>query len=360
MKLTIRALAICVVLAAAMPAAAAGTNEIPVPGGTVAMARALGIETAPERPRFLTEIVRIVYDTQDSKTAETETKLAVLAGYVDAINRLQAALAAFPRAASGFALASAAENPAGLKEFLDRLGLRLREKNKVFRVEPVDGKVAADRARQLSALGIDVTKLAAELNGGTSVRVTIASDTVPVPLAAAIWSETLLQRPVTAATLFTAIVSDRRAALLAYGLTALDDETLRYLEGNPSILARVYQESAAPFAAFAEALRIRAGRVVPPGGTQGLAVWEAVLNEKVTTPDRFVRAVFETSQGRLALVYSALAHLDAPHVRFALGSWMPDADARIPQFKALLDASAAREEWLVQLRPFSRPTARDS
>src|SRR4026208_2067091 len=112
MKLTIRALAICVAVAAAMPAAPAGTNEMPGPGGTVAMARALGIETAPERPRFLTEIVRIVYDTQESKTAETETKLAVLAGYVDAINRLQAALAAFPRAASGFARASAAGNPA--------------------------------------------------------------------------------------------------------------------------------------------------------------------------------------------------------------------------------------------------------
>lgn len=356
MKLTTLAAAIGVLLALAIPSAAAGTEEIPVPGGTIAMARALGIEPAPDRPRFLTELVRVVYDTREGRNTETDAKLALLASYVDAVDHLQRALAAFPPAATGMTLAAAAPNRGALKDFLDGVGLKLREKNKTLRVELADHKPAADRVRQLTGLGIDVAKIASQLNAGQTVRIQIPADTVPVPLSAAIWSETALHRSVAPATLFTAIVSDRRAALLAHGLAALDDETLQYLAGHPAILTRLYDDSAAAFAAFGEALRIRGGRVVPPGGTQGLPVWEAVLDEKVAIPDRFVRALFETSQGRLALVYSALAHLDAPHVRFALGSWIPDVEARIPQFKALIAASTAREEWVVNLRPFSKPT----
>jgi hypothetical protein len=349
--------AACLLLASAIPSAAAGTEEIPVPGGTVAMARALGIEPAPDRPRFLAELVRVVYDTREGRNSETDAKLALLASYVDAVGHLQKALATFPQTSTGLTLASAATSRerGALKDFLDALGLRVREKNKTLRVELADGKQAVDRARQLTGLGIDVATLAAQLNAGQSVRIQIPTDTVPVPLTAAIWSEAALRHSVTASTLFTAIVSDRRAALLAHGLAALDDETLRYLADHPAILSRLYDESAAAFAAFGEALRIRGGRVLPPGGTQGLPVWEAVLNEKAAAPDHFIRAVFEASQGRVALVYSALTHLDAPHVRFALGSWIPDVEARIPQFKALIAASTAREEWAVTLRPFSRP-----
>jgi hypothetical protein len=57
----------------------------------------------------------------------------------------------------------------------------------------------------------------------------------------------------------------------------------------------------------------------------------------------------------VALLYQTLAHLDLPHVRFALGSWMADPAARIDQFKELIAAENARAEWDVELRPFLRP-----
>jgi hypothetical protein len=346
-----------IVVASTVAVEAAGSADIPVPGGTVAMARALGIEPAPDRPRFLVELVRVLYDTREGRGAETDGKLALLTNYVDAVGRFQAALAAVQPGGAGIALATAAgkNDRDPLKEFLDLVGLKLREKNKALSVELTDNKQAAERVRHLADLGIDLAKLATQLNAGETVRIQIPIETVPVPLTSTLWADALFHRPVPASMLFATILSDRRAALLAHGLAALDDETLQYLSDNPTILFRLYEDSAASFAAFGEALRIRGGRVVPPGGSQGLPVWESVLDEKVTSPDRFVRAVFGTSQGRLALVYAALTHLDAPHVRFALGSWLPDPEARITQFKVLLAVSAARAEWDVTLRPFTRP-----
>ena len=66
------------------------------------------------------------------------------------------------------------------------------------------------------------------------------------------------------------------------------------------------------------------------------------------------RAVFG-GHGRVALLYQTLAHLDLPHVRFALGSWMAEPAARIDQFKELIAAENARTEWDVEFRPFVRP-----
>ena len=58
--------------------------------------------------------------------------------------------------------------------------------------------------------------------------------TVPVPLTAELWSRAVFRRPVPADALVAAIAADRKAALLAYGLAALDDETLDYLSREPS------------------------------------------------------------------------------------------------------------------------------
>jgi hypothetical protein len=84
-------------------------------------------------------------------------------------------------------------------------------------------------------------------------------------------------------------------------------------------------------------------------------VWEAVLGAPVAQPELFVRALFSAGHGRVALIYQTLAHLDLPHVRFALGSWMPEPAARIDQFKELIAAENARAEWDVEFRPFVRP-----
>ncbi|HEV3140570.1 MAG TPA: hypothetical protein VGY57_08650, partial [Vicinamibacterales bacterium] len=262
--------AVCLTVASAAAAQTNASEDIPVPGGTLAMARALGISPAPDRPRFLAELVRVLYDTPEGVNNEADGRIAKLTAYVNAVGRFQEALASTRADASGFSLKMAETGDAGrFNQFLDLAGLRIRGKSQPLRVEPSSDKRAAERARQLADVAIDVADLAKQLNAGGTVRIDLPAETAPVPLSSAIWSGALLRRPVSPSMLFAAVVSDRRAAMLSIGLAALDDETIRYLGENPAILLRLYEEHSASFAAFGEALRIRGGRVAPPGGAQG-------------------------------------------------------------------------------------------
>jgi len=286
MTITLRAIAIAslTVLSSRALAQAPATEDVPVPGGTVAMARELEI-AAPDRARFLVELVHALYEAPAGGVETGAARLARFTAYAGA------------------------------------------------------GKHAARRPEPRAGGGADP----------------LESDSVPVPLGSRLWSDAIFHRRVDASMLFASIVADRRAALLAVGLAALDDETLRYIAGNTALLQRLYDEHAASFAAFGEALRIRDGRVVPPGGADALPLWEAALDANASAPDRFVRELLGAAHGRVALVYAALTHLDAPHVRFATGTWMPDARSRVDQFKALIAASARRTDWDVNRSPFARP-----
>ncbi len=58
------------------PAAAAAISEdVPVPGGTVALAQTLGIDPAPDRGRFVYEIARLLYDAPEGKKPTAEAFL---------------------------------------------------------------------------------------------------------------------------------------------------------------------------------------------------------------------------------------------------------------------------------------------
>src|SRR5258708_15240324 len=329
-----------VITASAVAAQTPASEDIPVPGGTSAMARALGMAPVPDRARFLAEFVRVLYDTPEGKNEAAAARIARLTTYANTVARLPASLDTMRANGSGFSLAMAStRDRSRLDEFLALAALKIRG-DRQLRVERSTDQHDTERVRQLSDVGVDVAEIARQLNAGETARIELGEETVPVPLGSQKWSDAIFRRPVGASTLFTTLVSDRRAALLSLGLAALDDETLRYLAGNPALLQRLYADHAGSFAAFGEALRIRDGRVVPPGGAQGLAVWEAVLAAKAGTPDRFVRELFGASHGRVAIVYAALTHLDAPHVRFATGSWLADPQARADQFKALVAASA--------------------
>jgi len=248
------------------------TEDVRVPGGTAAMAKALEIPEAPDRARFLAELVRVLYDLPEGKSDPADARMARLKTYLKA------------HAAAGQ-----------------------------------------------------------------------EDDAVPIPLDARTWNDIAFKKSAAPASLFGAIVADRRTALLSFGLAAMDDETLGYFAAHVPALQRVYMQHAALVAAFGEAIRIRGGRVVPPGGAEGLAAWETALGAKANDPARFVDALFRAQHGRAALVYAALAHLDAPHVRFATGAWIADPQARIAQFKSLVDAVDVHGDWDVAEHPFSRP-----
>src|SRR5262245_43850823 len=62
-----RSLLVCttILVVCQLPLSAATVvyQDMPVPGGTTALARALVIEPVPDRGRFMTEVTRLVYDS---------------------------------------------------------------------------------------------------------------------------------------------------------------------------------------------------------------------------------------------------------------------------------------------------------
>ena len=182
-------------------------------------------------------------------------------------------------------------------------------------------------------------------------------DVVPVPLTSGTWSQ-ILGRSLTSSTLFAAILSDPEAALLAHGLSALDDQTLEFFASHPSLLTAIYRQHATVFATFPAHLHVRDGRVVPPGDDRAVALWEGALGQRAGNPVAFVTALYAKSGGRLAYLYDILGDLDESQRAFALGLWLPDPVMRAQRFNALARAAADLfGEWKPADVPFARPVS---
>ena len=50
-------------------------EDVPVPGGSVALAHTLGIDPPPDRGRFMYEITRLIYDNPEGRHAEADRYL---------------------------------------------------------------------------------------------------------------------------------------------------------------------------------------------------------------------------------------------------------------------------------------------
>ena len=290
---------LCTGVAAAVPLRAAAAEQayqdVPVPGGTAALGRALSIDPVPERARFVAEVTRLAYDLEGRNPST--------AAFLQAV----------------------------------RLKARGGEDKRRSRT-PGDGETAA-------------------------------SELVPVPLRPEIWNDAIFHRRVALDDLVTTIVADRHAALLCHGLTALDDETLEFFAAHTSLLSRLYERSAPVFAVFSASVHVRGNRIVPAGADarvpagerpardrdQVSALWEAVVGEKVTRPERFIISLFEAGEGRLAYLFDTVGHLDPARRRFTLGLWIDDPVRRVDRFKALATAGlGAFKEWHVRTMPYSR------
>ncbi len=350
---------VTLVVAFGAQALAAGpvSEDIPVPGGTMALARAIGLETPPEPSRFLAEVARLTYGLPDRRRDSSSSTLGRLTEYLDAVARFRGALDALPNGSLTLALASQEKDGRDrLHALLEIVNLRLKENRGIYSVEAANDPAAAARVQLLSALGVDLERLGSRLNGGETVQLRLPTELVPVPLTAALWSEAVFHRPVPARDLFAAIFSGSGTALLCHGLAALNDEMLAYLGEHRALLARLSGQDAPVFATFASNLHVHDGRVMTPGGLAAVPLWESVVGEKVGEPEPFIRALLSRDSGHLAYLYDLIAELDAPRGAFALGLWVQDDRVRIDRFRSLVSTvHSTLTEWQVRETPFNRP-----
>jgi hypothetical protein len=172
-----------------------------------------------------------------------------------------------------------------------------------------------------------------------------STDMVPLPLTPGIWRDAILQTPVPDAQLIATIFSNRNFALMYYGLSALDDETLEWLASDRDALLHILKHPGA-FAAFGRSVRVHGGRVALPGGPAAGSLWQAVVGGDPANPSAFVRALFRFDRGRAAFLYDTVAHLDAARRQFVLNRHL---DALLGVFRDFA------RDWDVETRPFARP-----
>ena len=235
--------------------------------------------------------------------------------------------------------------PPSVVALADRLGVDLAH-NRMYFISDIARQLYTNADAKPPAL---VGSRAADGTDGRSVS-------VPFPLSSAVWSRAVFRHTVPVSQLAVAVLSDRRATLLARGLAGLDDETLNYVAEHPLLVTFLYERASAPFAAFGGVLRIRQGRLVPPGGPDAVPLWEAAVRAPVSAPDTFIRLLFGESDGRLAYLYDVIDAAPPAAAAFALGRWIPDDGQRIQRFRTLAAACTnGYHEWRPADHPFSRP-----
>jgi hypothetical protein len=214
-----------------------------------------------------------------------------------------------------------------------------------------------------STLPLDIVRLAFASPDGTSAEQTAIRaaltgvlqraapqrELLPLPLGAKVWTDRIL--PATENGLASAIFGGRRPALIYHALMGVEPATLAWIESNPALLDVLLKHPGAS-AVYARSIRIRNGRVVTPGEAAD-DVWAAVVGADPAQPAAFVAALLSGRSGRVAGLYDAVAHLDAPHQAFAIGK-AGDAD-RIGRAQRLLNAVTKREpRWRLEEHPFMR------
>jgi hypothetical protein len=182
------------------------------------------------------------------------------------------------------------------------------------------------------------------------------SDTIPMPLTSALWTNTVFKGSVTNQGLLSAVVRSRNASLLYYGLMSLDDATRDWIAARPELIAQIVTRQAPAFAVAAPALRVANGVIRVPGGDAADAAWQALTGKRREEPVDFLRALLSHDEGRLALLYSSLSALSPERLRFVLNLDSPDANARIDAARRVLAVfQRLIPAWNLEERTFARP-----
>ena len=179
--------------------------------------------------------------------------------------------------------------------------------------------------------------------------------TLPLPLPASVWTETVFGGRETSATLLDALLRSRGPALLYYGLLSLDDDTRTWLATEPELLTELAGPRAPAFVVAAPGLRIRGTAVAVPGGEAARLLWESLVGHTTTDPAGFTRELLRRDDGRLALFFASMAQLTPKQLQVAL-RLSADADTRLDaarRLRAVFDRLTAG--WRADDNVFWRP-----
>jgi len=331
-------------------------GSLRVPGTTAALARAIGIDGSGPRARVILDVIRVAHETLAGLDADLEARRGRLRDYLVALSDVERARRALKDNRLSASLAQAKVTRRSVEDFARAIGAKLDERDGAYRIALSDGESQRRRQQQVQDAGLDITQLARDFNKGATVTVMMPSDEIPLPLDVEAWTRLVEPTEELSGCLLSALIGGRRASLLYFGLLSLDAPTRAYLASNRPLLEKLLEGSRpGVIATLGRSIRVRSGRVDVPGGARAVPLWEALVDRRVSEPERFILELLERDRGRLALLYDTIDHLDPPHQAFALGLPPPDAGTRVDRLKALYAAfELALGGWDAEARPFSR------
>jgi hypothetical protein len=370
--MTRNARVILTLVAAFAAASAAGQDPVPIPGGPASVRRLLGIDPARPDASFFLDVNEILLfgsaEATNWSSVEPRRRTAAFAEDVAAW-RLQ-----FGEPAR-FTMSPPVER-ARVISALDWLGFSVRGAGPELETERRADATSLRRQSFLDAAGTPTADFLARLRAGESVTISIVDLPAPLPFGLDAWRVTLSAPDLTASNAFLHFVRNIRASRMLVALHGLDPETreqlhalLRNGAGRPVGWKLIYDEALEPFARYPEALEIREGRFLLPGGDPAQPIWTATFG---VTPERasFLNAFFTADREKGAYVVDTLQHLREDDARKLIFGDGPDEDA-VKGFRSLYKAidpegadfaSARRDPYdFAQLAAFlASPTARSA
>lgn len=338
------ALALIAVPAVAGEQPSTGPHALRVPAGLKAFACGAGLPASLPLARLLPALAR--RDTSmPAGTPEALQAAQYMAWFGELQSRVQATGSVRDLV---FRLGTRRERGA-VSDVVDWLGFRLASSNETFVIGEREGPEHFKRQAFASCLGVSLDSLWKALRSQEPARLWPEDEAAPSPVSESVWLSLPAFAKRNASDLFAALIGDRRALLMYHGFMGLDDETLAQVVSDPQLLRTLYEDRAAPFAAFSHALTIRGGVIAVPGGDAQRGRWAALVERDPARTGDFVVRLLGRDDGTLADFFSTIQALPEPTQAALVAS---------AGFGALYEAfKRASSTWKIQDNPFSRPAS---
>jgi hypothetical protein len=314
-----RAAAGALLLASFLLAGAAEAQDaVPVPGGPASVRRLMGLDSGRPDAAFFVDLHEVLLFSSSEKGSWS--KVEGRRRLVDFSDDLREWRADFGSPAV-FAVAPK-DQWRRTERALEWLGFKVRGSGQEFTTQRRQDEESARRQGFLDVIGTPLASFLEKLHAGETVRVAVPDGTAPLPFGLAAWRETLSESDLSAANAFLFFVKNVKASRMLVALNALDPETrealrtlLRDEKGRHLGWAMLYEDTLEPFSRYPEALMLRNGRFVLPGGTDADPIWTDIVGVPPSDVARFLPALFDEDGGKAAYVVDTLQHLPDASVR---------------------------------------------
>jgi len=340
----------------ALSAPAPEYASVRVPGRVAALLSVAGLDPSTPRTIAIRQIVHVAHGSRESADEALLARRARLIQYLESISSYERVSQDLAGKAPGIGNAQNRDVRRVLERLAEALGCELKRTSNVYRLVPDSGGRQSRLRDDLRIAGLELDALLKQINAGEQAGIALPADDAPLPLDRATWLAVLRATDALSGSLVTAILGNRQAALLYAGLLGTDGPTSEFFETHRELLEEILgSDRAAILAAHGQRIQVGGGRVLVPGGTSAEPLWEALVDEPVTRPDRFISKLLSRDGGRAALLFDTAAQADPAHLDLLLGTGIGSTSARRDRFRQLYDLLGAQlAGWNPAEFPFSR------